>query len=123
MKTILIIDDEATIVAMLKKLFERAGFTVLAANDGEKGIDIVAQNDVDLVITDIVMPEKEGISVIIELKQLRPNCKIIAMSGGGFIDPHDYLESAQEIGAHAVFRKPFETRELLEKVRQLLTQN
>lgn len=121
MKTILIIDDEATIVAMLKKLFERAEFSVLTANDGEKGIELTIQNEIDLVITDIVMPEKEGISVILELKQIRPNCKIIAMSGGGFIDPHDYLESAQEMGAHAVFRKPFETRELLEKVRELLS--
>jgi two-component system cell cycle response regulator CpdR len=120
MKKILIIDDEPYILLMLKKMLERAGYEVDLASNGREGMDLFNKETADLVITDIIMPDKEGLELIIEMKRLRPNLKIIAMSGGGRISPDSYLECATHFGAQKVFQKPFRQKELVSAVRELI---
>jgi len=119
-KTILIIDDEIDITTMLKRLFERKGYSVYTASDGNQGIEMFQKHAIDLVITDIIMPEKEGVEVIFELQKTNPECKIIAVSGGGYLNPQDYLSTARELGVSATFSKPFDTQVLLSKVQELI---
>ena len=120
MKMILIIDDEENICTLLGKMFKREGFDVLTAGDGKKGIMLFKENRVDLVITDIIMPEKEGLETILELKKLSPETPIIAMSGGGRLDSVDYLKIAKQMGAKYTFNKPFEKDNLLLAVHEAL---
>ena len=75
----------------------------------------------DLIITDIVMPEKEGLETIRELKKSHPDLKIIAISGGGRIDSREYLESARLFGASKIFQKPFRQKEMVSAVKELLS--
>ena len=91
MATILIMDDEEAILSFLKERLMYEGFNVLTAIDGIEGLKLFNDNQVDLVITDIVMPRKEGIETIIEMKKICPDIKIIAMSGGGRNHPGSYL--------------------------------
>ena len=120
MKKILIIDDEPYILLMLKKMLERAGYEVDLASNGREGMDLFKKKTTDLVITDIIMPDKEGLELIIEMKKQRPGLKIIAMSGGGRISPDSYLECAMHFGAEKVFQKPFRQKELVSAVRELI---
>ena len=85
MARILIIDDEPTILLMLKKMLERSGYVVDMAINGKEGMELFAKFPADLIITDIVMPEKEGLETIREIKKDHPHVKIIAISGGGRI--------------------------------------
>lgn len=120
MKKILIIDDEPDILVMLKKMMERAGFMVQMAANGEEGLRNFYEDLPDLVITDIIMPEKEGLEIIREMKRKRPGLKIIAISGGGRISAESYLETARHFGANHVFQKPFSQTEIVEAARTLL---
>jgi two-component system cell cycle response regulator CpdR len=121
-KKILIIDDEPTILLMMKKMIERAGYEVDLASNGEDGLILLKQHKFDLVITDIIMPEKEGLEIIAELKRDYPDIKIIAISGGGRLSPEGYLVSANLLGADRVFKKPFEKNDLIEAIHNLLFQ-
>jgi len=105
---------------MLKEALTRAGYEVTEALDGKEGISLYLKEPIDLVITDIVMPNKEGIETIIELRQSFPEVKIIAMSGGGRIIPEDYLYMAKGLGAKRTFAKPFDLEKLLESIHELL---
>ena len=120
MKRILVIDDDDTLRAILKRLFYTAGYEVAVAEDGMAGIRIQQIEPFDLVMTDLVMPEKEGLEVIMEIRKKYPDTKIIAMSGGGRIHPDQYLELARNLGAQRVFSKPFKANEVLAAVRELL---
>jgi len=120
MARILIIDDDPQILNMLGKTLERKGYEVVKASDGNEGIKINRETPVDLVITDIIMPDKEGIETIFELRRDFPYIKVIAISGGGQIEPEDYLYIAKKIGAHRTFTKPIPREELLKAVRELL---
>ncbi len=120
MARILIIDDDVQILDMLRQTLEHEGYEVVDAADGKKGIRLYRENPADLIITDIVMPEKEGIETIIELKQDFPDVKIIAISGGGQIRPEGYLSMAKKLGAQYTFSKPFERKELLSAIRELI---
>jgi len=95
MERILIIDDESQIRSMLRLMLERAGYEVVEASDGIDGIRIYRQNPTDLIITDLIMPNKDGIGMIIDLKKEFPEVKIIAMSGGGLNKPEGYLQGAK----------------------------
>jgi DNA-binding response OmpR family regulator len=117
---ILVIDDELQMREILKKYLTRAGYEVLVAGDGAEGTRCFQQSPADLVITDLIMPEKEGLQCILELKNLAPEIKIIAMSGGGLGKPEGYLELAKKMGAAKTFIKPFELKELLAAVHELL---
>ncbi len=120
MAHILIIDDELQIRLMLRKLFESEGYTVTEASDGIGGIKRYHENPADLIITDLIMPEKEGIETIRELKKKYPDVKIIAMSGGGKGNPDGYLNLAKKLGAIQTFEKPIRKEELLKAVNNLI---
>lgn len=122
MRKILIIDDEPYILLMLKKMLEKAGYEVDLASNGQQGMQIFEKDKVDLVITDIIMPDKEGLEIILEMKKQRPDLKIIAISGGGRISPESYLECAAHFGATKVFQKPFKQKELVSAVNELIAQ-
>ena len=122
MKRILLIDDEPSILLMLKKMIERAGdFEVDLAQDGLEGMKLLDEYVFDLIVTDIIMPEKEGLEIIAELRRTNPDIKVIAISGGGRLSPEGYLESASLLGAHRVFKKPFEQKELTGAIKELLS--
>ncbi len=120
MVRILIIDDNAELRKLLRQILEGEGYEVLEAADGIEGLEIYKDEPTDLVITDLIMPEKEGIETIRELKMDFPDVKIIAMSGGGRIGPESYLDMAQKLGALQTLTKPLDRKELLEAVRYIL---
>jgi len=122
MRKVLIIDDEPYILLMLKKMLEKAGYEVDLASNGQQGMELFEKDKADLVITDIIMPDKEGLEIILEMKKRRPDLKIIAISGGGRISPESYLECATHFGASRVFQKPFKQKELVSAVNELIAQ-
>jgi len=117
---ILVIDDEEEVRDIIKQMLELEGYEVITAVDGNQGIKLFKQEPADLVITDIIMPDKEGIETIIELRNQFPDVKIISISGGGRIGPHDYLNMAKKLGAERSFTKPFERKKLLKAIEELL---
>nr|NJM00937.1 response regulator [Desulfobacula sp.] len=119
MKKILVMDDEASIRSMLKKFLEREGYFVLTAADGKEGMALFDRY-VDLVVTDLIMPEKEGMEVIMELRKKFPEVPVIAMSGGGRNSPESYLNTARLLGAGTVLEKPVQTGILLDAVKRAL---
>ncbi|MCG8636461.1 MAG: response regulator [Desulfobacterales bacterium] len=120
MKQILVIDDEAHIRKMLRKLLEGNGYKVCLACDGEDGLAQFKTHLPDLVITDLIMPEKEGLETIREIRKITSDTKIIAISGGGISQPDMYLHMAESFGAQAVFKKPVDTEVLVAEVAKLL---
>ena len=122
MTRILAIDDDMEIREMLQQLLEGAGYEVMVAPDGKEALKLHHANPVNLIITDIVMPEKEGLETIMEFRSQSPGVKIIAISGGGKLEANDYLNLAQMLGAQKTLSKPFELKNLLEEVRELLRQ-
>ena len=122
MHHILIIDDESSIRKLIHIMLEQNGYKVDEAADGAAGIKKIKIDPPDLIITDLIMPGKEGIETIMELRRDYPDLKIIAMSGGGVIGPQEYLKIAKSVGAYRTFKKPFKMGELLEAVEALLKQ-
>ncbi len=120
MARVLVIDDEQLVLATLNGILSRAGYEVLTARDGAQGLATLESHAVDLVITDIIMPEKEGIEIIVELRQQRPNLPIIAISGGGRMNQVDILAIAEKLGANEVFAKPVQPAALCAAVARLL---
>lgn len=120
MAKILVFDDEPSILLMIKKLLEKGGHEVEIALNGKEGMTLFEKNKPDLLITDIIMPEKEGLETIFELRRQYPELKIIAISGGGRIGPDGYLPGAKLLGANAVFAKPLVPKEFLQAVSDLL---
>jgi DNA-binding response OmpR family regulator len=120
MATILVIDDDEQSRAFLRDVLEFAGYEVYDACDGRQGISCFRQSSIDLVITDIVMPEQEGLETIIALRREQPGIHIIALSGGGARNNLDYLVSANMLGAERTFAKPCSRKELLEAIESLL---
>ena len=120
MARILLIDDDVQVLATLRKMLEREGYEVVEASDGEKGLKLFRQNPTDLIITDLIMPEKEGVETIMEFNREFPGAKIIAISGGGRSNPKAYLEIVKDLGAQYAFSKPVGRKELVNAVRDLL---
>lgn len=120
MAKILVLDDEASILLMLKKMLERAGHEVDIALNGSDGLELFKKNKYDLLITDIIMPHKDGLEVVLELRKKYPELRIIAISGGGRIHPEGYLPSAKHFGADLIFQKPLVQKEFLQAVSLLL---
>lgn len=120
MADILIIDDDPQLSAMLKQLLERNGYTVITAADGSKGIHLYHSEGARLIITDLIMPVKEGIETIAELVKENPEVKIIAISGGGRLKPESYLNLAETFGAVRTFTKPIDRKALLDAVAEIL---
>ena len=119
MTRVLIIDDEAPIRSMLKLMLERDGYEVAEAPDGMEAIRIYRQNPADLIITDLIMPNQDGIGMIIALKKEFPDVKIIAMSGGGLNKPDGYLKGAKKLGAACTLTKPIDRDEMLEAIKNV----
>ena len=117
---ILIIDDDDALRATMRDMLEDAGFDVLDAANGARGIAVLEKAPVDLVITDILMPEKEGIETIREIRQRYPDVKVIAASGGGQTGNVTFLDLAKKLGAHEVMEKPIHMDPLVDTVRKLL---
>ncbi len=120
---VLVIDDEPQIRSMLRLMLERDGYEVEEAPDGIEGIRIYRQNPLDLIISDLIMPNQDGIGMMIELKKEFPDIKIIAMSGGGLNKPEGYLEGAKKLGAKSTLTKPIDRKELLRAVKDTLKPN
>jgi two-component system, chemotaxis family, chemotaxis protein CheY len=113
---ILVIDDDAMVRQALARILKGQGYEVECAVEGHQGLEAFRRRRPDLVISDIVMPEMEGIQTIMELRILSRDCPIIAISGGGRFGKVDFLDVAKQLGANATLAKPFETEELLQTV-------
>lgn len=120
MAHIMIIDDEPMICEMLDSLFSGAGYTVTTAPDGELGFALYKDCPADVVVTDIIMPESDGLETIKAMRAHNANVKIIAVSGGSRIKGVDFLEVASTLGANHVFYKPLDNEELLAAVENCL---
>jgi DNA-binding response OmpR family regulator len=122
MARIYVFDDEPSILLMIKKMLEKAGHEVDIALNGSDGMKLFKENIPDLLVTDIIMPEKEGLETIFELRRTYPHLKIIAISGGGRISPDGYLPGAKLLGADIAFQKPLVQKDFLEAVALLLNE-
>jgi DNA-binding response OmpR family regulator len=119
--TVCVIEDDAEVRTTLAEMLRGAGFNVVTAADGELGIEAIETSGARLAISDIVMPNREGIETIREIKQRFPAVRVIAMSGGGSrSDSVDFLELAMAMGADEVMAKPFRKAELMAKVTKQL---
>ena len=125
MASILLIDDDDALRTMLARLLERRGYEIYEAVDGEEGISLFNIKEPDIVITDLIMPNQEGLETIGLLQEIDPDARIIAMSGnvalpnGRVLSTLSSLEIAGEIGARFIFQKPFEMEELVSAVETL----
>jgi two-component system cell cycle response regulator CpdR len=120
MARILLIDDDVDFRTMLRRRLERAGYAVTEAGNGQEGLKQLNESSVDLVLTDIIMPDMEGVEAVMHLKRTRPELKVIVMSGGGRLTPDSYLKLALKVGAFRALSKPFATEDLLEAVEAAL---
>ena len=120
MACILVIDDEDFVRATVGKHLTRAGHEVVEAADGKKAMELLEESPVDLIITDIYMPDMDGIEFTSRLGQQVPDAKIIAISGGGYLDKQDVLTMARNLGAARTLAKPFTGKELVAVVREVL---
>ena len=118
--SVLVIDDDETIRVLLRAILEREGYRVVDAPDGAKGIRRYEESPTDLVITDLIMPGKEGIETIRDLRKEFPHVKIIAVSGGGRIGPESYLKMAEGVGALRTLSKPFDRLVLLKTIQEVM---
>ena len=116
---ILLIDDEENFRSVLKQVLVNAGYEVMEASNGVEGIRYFYEKPADVIVTDIIMPEKEGIETIIELKNAFPDVKLIAMSGGGWYGTDIDFDMAKKLGARTL-DKPFALQELLDVVKETL---
>ena len=120
MARILIIDDEEDVRAALVHILERDGHMVVEAGDGNEGLRRFRETPTDLVITDILMPDKEGIETIKDLRKIAPDLKIIAISGGGRIMNTSFLDLAEMLGADMTLKKPFQIDQFCKAVDDCL---
>lgn len=112
-------EDNEDLRSMLKQMLEKRNHKIIEASNGREAINKFKSVLTDLVITDILMPEQDGIQLIMELKKKKPELLIIAISGGGKIGPANYLDIARVLGADAVFTKPFNVNHLIEEVENM----
>jgi len=120
MAGILIVEDDNDLREMLKVSLLRRKYTVLEASNGKEALARFKPSLVHLVITDIIMPDEDGLKVIMRFKELKPSVKIIAISGGGKAGPGNYLSMARALGADEIYPKPFSINVLLHKVDEMI---
>lgn len=121
MRSVLIIDDSSEFRAVFKEVLQKSGYNVIEASNGQEGIELYRRTPTDIVITDLIMPGKEGLQTIMDLNREFPGVKIIAMSGGGFESPCTYLEGAKFIGGvKYTFSKPFAMGAMIDAINELL---
>lgn len=122
MAKILVVDDDPAIRTLLRTTLEPAGHTISEAANGSQAMKAFSDGPPDLVITDIFMPDRDGLGLIRELRTIDPKARIIAMSGGSRITPGNFLMIAQHIGAAAAMAKPFSPIELMSLVERVLSE-
>lgn len=122
MARILVVDDEKPVREMVQRMLEYHGHQVTALSNGVDALDVCKKNDIDLVITDVIMPKKDGLEIIIDLRFNFEDIKIIAISGGGRSLPRDYLDVAKDFGAVRTISKPFDQQELISAVNDALAE-
>ncbi len=120
MANILVVDDNIAFLEIQTEYLRRAGHDVTPATNGIEAMNRVDSHRFDLVITDLIMPDKEGVQVIMELRRKHPGIRIIAMSGGGRVNAEDYLAIARRLGAAKTLSKPFTGDELLGAVAEVM---
>lgn len=121
MASILLVEDSKMIVATITLLLEKVGHQIVTAYNGNEGVKAAQSDNFDLLLTDIVMPEKDGIQTIIEVRRDKPDLRIIAMSGGSLAGM-EQLDHAMKIGANAIMPKPFTADQLFAVVSEQLSQ-
>jgi CheY-like chemotaxis protein len=120
---ILVVDDNDQLATLIQKLLGRANHFVIRASDGEEALKLYNPNTIDVVLTDLVMPKKEGLELIRELRKINPDVRIVAMSGDGSgLRSEAYLKVAGHFGASCVLRKPFSSEELLAAVERVCSE-
>jgi len=120
MAEILILEDSKPLLRQFRRTLEEDGHTVIASEDGIIAYDRTVLAAVDVMITDLMMPQVNGIEAILQAKKFRPDLSIIAISGGGMAPEDDYLSACLDLGASAVLQKPFEPETLVETLRNVL---
>jgi len=123
MATILVVDDDQQVCALLKQVLEEEGYTVESALNGMEGISRYRSVPTDLIILDILMPEKEGLETILDLRREFPKVKIIAMSGGSERAKLNLLDLARRLGARYTVNKPFQLQTLTDLVKKALQED
>ena len=121
MPTILVIEDHDDLREVLATALTANDYEVIEASNGTEAMAALTDRSVDLIITDILMPEKDGLEVLMELKNRDAGIKVIAMSSGGHIGPKFFLDTARTLGAQRTFTKPFDMDKLLDAVRELIS--
>jgi CheY-like chemotaxis protein len=121
-RTVLVVDDDGGVLKMIELMLGDSGFDVMVAPSGRDGLKALESQAFDLIITDIIMPEMEGIELITHLRTTRPDIPILAISGGGRSRNFDFLKFAKKLGAKAVLEKPFRRDGLLEAVNKALSE-
>jgi DNA-binding NtrC family response regulator len=120
MRKIVIIDDDASLRGTLRVLLEKRGYTVAEAENGRDGIKKVESVGADLVLTDVIMPDQDGIETVQILRKTYPGTKVIAMSGGGSFRMNELLTMATKLGAEGRLEKPFTSEEVLKEIDRVL---
>jgi DNA-binding response OmpR family regulator len=119
MARILLVDDDESLRRALCRALEHEGYAIVEAGDGRQALEKLEEGPLDLVITDMIMPDSEGLELIFALRKTRPGIPVIAMSGGGHWTPEFHLALARRVGVVHVFAKPFAIEDLLGKVREI----
>lgn len=117
-RTILVVDDDSGVLKMTELMLSDGGFNVIVSSNAREGLGMLKAQKVDLIITDIIMPEMEGIELISQLQKDHPALPIMAISGGGRSHNTDFLKFAKKLGAKVVLEKPFRREALLEAVNR-----
>ena len=120
MKKILLVDDEAAIRIMVRAVLAEPDYTFEEATNGAEALKLMETNAFDLIITDVIMPDCDGIELIMNARKKMPDIKIVVMSAGGRVRADYYLHLAEKLGAAQVFEKPFNIAQFRETVRELL---
>ncbi len=116
MKKILIVDDELLIREGLEMALKMEGYMVEGAGNGQEALETLSWFKPDVIITDIIMPEKDGIELVLNVRKHDKRTRIVAISGGGRISANDHLKMANQLGANTILAKPFSIHELLAEI-------
>jgi len=119
-KLICVVDDDASVRRTLCAQLEAAGFATVEASEGGTGLEIIKTKRPAVAVVDIIMPEREGLSTIQEIRDNYPDVRVLAISGGGIGGAHRYLQFAEGLGAHDTMTKPIRAAEFVDRIKRLL---